>query len=229
MRPLRNPWFIRLAAWLVAGYLRFALGTLRWTWDGRERVETVWAQPGGAVLCLWHYNIPLSAACWPPGPRQEVRVLISQSADGEFIAQTMKRLGFGSIRGSSAKAKGRDKDKGGAAAFRELLRWVKGGGAAAITPDGPRGPAQVMGEGPVLLAGMSGAPVILCALACKPGFRLGTWDRTFFPLPFGRGVVAWDGPVRIDKRSDAEGLEAARAELERRLNAVTARAEALLA
>jgi lysophospholipid acyltransferase (LPLAT)-like uncharacterized protein len=229
MKALRSPGFIRFAAGVMSAYLRFAHRTTRWTWDGVEKAEQVWARPGGAILCLWHYNVPLSAVCWPPGRGQEMRVLISQSADGEFIAQTMQRLGFGSIRGSTAKNKDQTKTKGGAAAFRALLRWIKDGGAVAITPDGPRGPAQVMGDGPVLLAGLTGAPIILCGLATKPGFRLKTWDRTAFPVPFGRGVIAWDGPVHVPKGSDAAALETARAALEQRLRAVTARAEALAA
>jgi hypothetical protein len=227
MKALRKAPLIRLGAWLMGGYLGFALRTTRWTSDEGHRAEEVWGSPGGAILCLWHSNVPISAVSWPHDRGQEMRILISQSADGEFIAQTMARLGFGSIRGSTAKNP--SKSKGGATAFRALLRWIKDGGAVAITPDGPRGPNRIMGEGPLLLARLTGAPILLCGLACKPGFRLKTWDRTAFPVPLGRGVIAWDGPVSIPRDADDTALEAARADLERRLTAVTLRAEAALA
>ncbi len=37
------------------------------------------------------------------------------------------------------------------------------------------------------------------------------------PLPFGKGVIAWAEPVRIDADADKAALETARATLEARL------------
>ena len=122
----------------------------------------------------------------------------------------MARLGFPAIRGSSTKAWDKAKPKGGAGAFREVLRWLSRGGGVAITPDGPRGPSERMAEGAPLLAKMSGAPVLLVGLACRPALRLGTWDRAILPIPFGRGVVVWAGPFEIAGDADRGAVEAAR-------------------
>ena len=208
---------------LLAGYLRFALRTIRWRWEGRERAEAVWDAGGGVIVCFQHGRIALSPACWPLDRAQEPRALISLSADGGFVAAAVERLGFPAIRGSAAKGVDPAKSKGGAAAFRETLRWIRGGGGVAITPDGPRGPPGAMTDGPPLLARASGAPVLLVGLACRPCVRLRSWDHHVVPLPFGRGLIVWDGPSRAGREDDPERL---RETWRTHLQAVTDRAEA---
>lgn len=225
-RLVRAAWVQRTLAATFSGYLKFVYSTLRWTREGQERAQGVWARGGGVILCLWHARIPLSACSWElESGAQDMRALISRSADGEFIALTMDHLGFPAIRGSRKKLSNPLKDKGGSEALREMVRWVKGGGGVAITPDGPKGPATVMGEGAPALAKMTGAPVLLVGLACRPCIRLPSWDQTVFPLPFGRAAMVWDGPLDIDRAADNAAIAA---EWTGRLNAVTERAEALL-
>ncbi|MGE5502138.1 MAG: lysophospholipid acyltransferase family protein [Ignavibacteriales bacterium] len=226
MRPLRVSWVVKALAWVFAAYLRLVYATIRWTREGQEKAEGVWREGGGAILCFWHARIPLALPTWPnDGKRQTIHALISYSADGEFIARAVEHIGFPSIRGSSKKKKDPSKNKGGEQAFRDMLRWVKAGNAVAITPDGPRGPAETMEKGTPVLAQITGAPVLFVGLASKPCIRLGTWDRTLVPLPFSKGAMVWDGPLGAARDEDAEALAA---EWARRLSAVTARAEALL-
>jgi lysophospholipid acyltransferase (LPLAT)-like uncharacterized protein len=178
------------------------------------------------IVCFWHARISISPACWDLKRAQEPRALISLSADGEFIAKAVSWLGFPAIRGSSTKKSAPDKVKGGATAFRDVLKWLKGGGGIAITPDGPRGPAEQMAEGAVMLARVSRAPVLLVGLASHPCSRLGTWDRAVMPVPFGKGAIVWDGPFQVTADDD---LEALRTDWAARLTAATERAEALAA
>ncbi len=138
----------------------------------------------------------------------------------------MTWLGFPAIRGSSGNPDKPDKPKGGAQALRAMLQWLKGGNhGVAITPDGPRGPAEVIGEGPILLARLSRAPVLMVGLASRPCIRMGTWDRAVLPLPFARGAIVWEPALRAGPGEDAEMLRSDWAE---RLARVTAAAEAAL-
>lgn len=230
-RVFRATWIQQLMATLFAAWLRVCYATLRWEREGQEKVESVWArhtgQPGGgAILCFWHARIPLAPLSWPQATdHQDMRALISMSADGEFITQAMGRIGFPAIRGSSKKNTAPGKNKHGEAAFREMIKWVKDGGAVAITPDGPRGPAEHMEPGTISLARVTGAPVMLVGLASKPCIRIGSWDRTLIPLPFSKGAMVWDGPLQARREDDPEAL---RSDWEARLSAATARAEAML-
>ncbi len=213
-------------AFVFANWLRLCYATLRWTREGQDRVQGVWAAGGGAILCFWHARIPLAPQSWPQGPdKQDMRALISRSADGEFIALTVQQIGFPAIRGSSKKASDPGKNKHGEQAFRDMIKWVKAGNGIAITPDGPRGPAEVMQSGTPTLARVTGAPVLFVGLASKPSLRIGSSDRTLIPLPFSKGAMVWDGPVYAARDDDLEALNVEWAE---RLTAVTRRAEALL-
>jgi len=230
MKPLRSPLVMRILVRLMSGYLALTYRTLRWTREGQDLAQGVWAQSlasgEGAILALWHSRVPVGPATWPQGAdKPEIRVLVSQSRDGEFIARVIARLGLPSIRGSSLKKTDTAKNKGGEQAFRDMVKWVKDGGAMAITPDGPRGPVEVLQKGAVALARVSGAPVLFVGVAMQPCIRLGTWDRTIIPLPFARAAMVWDGPVRAGRADDPDVLAQ---DWEARLSAVSRRAEALV-
>jgi lysophospholipid acyltransferase (LPLAT)-like uncharacterized protein len=215
---------------LMAGYLRLVYATLRWTREGQAHAQGVWAagvrDKTGAILAFWHSRVPVAPPTWPQGPdKPEIRVLISQSRDGEFIARSVGKLGFPAIRGSSIKKTDTAKNKGGEQAFRDMVKWVRDGGAMAITPDGPRGPVEEMQKGALALARMTGAPVLFVGVAIKPCIRLGTWDRTIIPLPFAKAAMVWDEPAVISRDDDPDVLVQAWAA---RLSAVSRRAEAIV-
>ena len=221
---LRSQAVIGAAAAIVGAYLRFAYATTRWTQVDREKAKILFdGQP--VILCFWHRLVPMAPVVWPKAHLPKLRVLVSQSADGELITRTIAHLGIKAIRGSSQKRTDPAKTKGGMAAFREMARWVKTGGSIAITPDGPRGPAQEMAEGAPVLARFTKAPMIAVGVASRPCIRLKTWDRTVFPVPFARGVIVWDGPLLAADEDDA-ALAKVWGE---RLNAALERAESLAA
>lgn len=230
MRPLRSRWIMVATTNLMVGYLRLVYATLRWTHEDRSRAETVWADSlasgGGAILALWHSRVPVGPTAWPQGPdKPEIRVLVSQSRDGEFIARVIAKLGLPSIRGSSLKKTDTAKNKGGEQAFRDMVKWVRDGGAMAITPDGPRGPVEELQKGAVALARVTGAPVLFVGIAMRPCIRLNTWDRTIIPLPFAKAAMVWDGPAMAGRDDDPDVLAPAWGA---RLSAVSRRAEALV-
>ena len=222
----RAAWVQSTLAFLLAAYLRATLVTIRWRHEGRERAEAIWDAKGPVLVCFWHSRIPLSPACWPLGRAQEPRAVISLSPDGEFVAKAMARIGFPAIRGSSRKDSDPKKEKRGSGATRDILRWLKDGNGVAITPDGPRGPAEDMKEGPPMLARLSKAPVLLVGLASKPCLRLGSWDKAMIPLPFTRGAIVWAGGDPAARDADSTVLAEAWAQT---LSTVTRRAEAMVA
>jgi lysophospholipid acyltransferase (LPLAT)-like uncharacterized protein len=220
---LRSGAGIGAVAALASSYLRFCYATTRWTQVDREKAQILFdGQP--VILCFWHCLVPMAPVVWPEEHKPKLRVLISQSADGEMIARTVAGLGIGAIRGSSQKKNDPAKSKGGMAAFREMAKWVKTGGSIAITPDGPRGPAREMADGATVLARFTKAPVIMVGVASRPCIRARTWDRTVFPRPFSKGVIVWDGPYLAEEVEDNAALAALWTD---RCNAVLERAEML--
>ena len=202
--------------------MQFCFSTIRWTHENQSVAEKVWDQGGGVLCVFWHSRIGLAPACWPLDRAQPAKALISLSADGEFIAKAVARQGFPAVRGSSANKVKAAAAKGGAQALRDGLKQLKVG-ALAITPDGPRGPANVMAEGLPLMAKLSKAPALFIGMSCKPAIRLKSWDRAILPLPFGKGAIVWD---RSDFPAEANMTDVV-ADWTARLNAVEARADAI--
>ena len=230
LRSVAVQWILSM---LVVGYIEIVHATMRWELLNTEGADAAVAGPDGLIGAFWHGRIALSLICRRVLKRKPTRGMISWSRDGEFIARAMDRMGIPAIRGSAGKAKDKTGDKtkgkGGATAFRQSLAFIAGGGCVALTPDGPRGPNQVMQDGVVTLARMSGAPVFLFGMAASNPITLKSWDRTQLPRPFTRGCVVFDGPLRIASDADEAHSEAVRLDWQNRLNAAQLRAEAIVA
>lgn len=122
------------------------------------------------LYTFWHEGLLA-----PLATRPKIRVLISQHADGELIAQVCQRLGIGVIRGSTAR--------GGCAALLEMIRCAEGPTHLGITPDGPRGPRQVLKPGVVIVASQTGLPIVPVGIGFTRAWRFTSWDRFALPLP----------------------------------------------
>jgi lysophospholipid acyltransferase (LPLAT)-like uncharacterized protein len=204
---LRSPPVQSILALLTWAYLGLVLKTVRWTHVGREIADAELKLGRGAIGCIWHGTIPLAIGVKPVLGARQAKILISLSPDGEFITRAIAGHGLEAIRGSKGKAGG--KSKGGAAALRECLDWLSQGGLLLLTPDGPRGPAEVMSMGVARMAKLAQAPVYLIGLAAGPAAEMNSWDRTRLPRPFGRGVVVWDGPYSLAADASEDDLSRA--------------------
>jgi lysophospholipid acyltransferase (LPLAT)-like uncharacterized protein len=211
---------------ILAAYIVLVRRTTRWNVVNREIVEGVWRDGGPIIGAVWHARVLMTVAAWPKKRNdvQPPKILISMSPDGEFVARAAELLKVGVIRGSSAKAQ---KQKGGAAAFREMLEHLRNGGCMAITPDGPRGPRMRASLGAIRLAKMSGAPILLYAWSTNRRIVFNSWDRFVLPLPFGRGFILWGGLIHVPHDADLPQLVALQQQLERDLTALTQEADRL--
>jgi lysophospholipid acyltransferase (LPLAT)-like uncharacterized protein len=179
------------------------MGTLRWQVENADawRRHVSAGQP--VIYVLWHSTL-LPIAYTHRG--QGVVSMTSQSADGEYISRLLQHWGNDAARGSSSK--------GGDSALREMVRAVRSGHSAAITPDGPRGPREVMKPGVVQLAQLSGAPLVPVSAGASSAWRLSSWDRFLVPKPFSRVHVAYGEPVLVKRGATREDLDAVSRELE---------------
>ena len=148
---------------------------------------------------------------WP-----EMQILISDHSDGELIAQVVRRLGFGVVRGSTTR--------GGARALREMTQRIDRG-HLCVTPDGPRGPRRHVHQGLAYLASRTGLPIVGAGMAFQEPWRVRSWDRFAVPRPGRPAACVVPEPVFVPPDADRETLEACRAEVERRMIAATEEAE----
>ena len=217
-----------LLGWLLWLNLALVRRTTRWRHEGLDRIAPALVDGQPAIGLFWHGRIPLClglAQIW--WRREGLRCLISPSGDGEFVAQALARARFPAIRASSARPGDAAKARAIVGAFREAVAWVKSGGVLIVTPDGPRGPGEVIALGALQIARRTGAPIYLMGVSVAPALRLQTWDRLTFARPFGRGATVWEGPFHVPADSDDAALQELSESLSRRLSAVTRRADLL--
>ena len=226
---MRSAIVTSLLGWIIWAYMALCNRTIRWSVEGEEDARNIWLGYPNIIVAAWHSTILLLPSGWNriirKWPQQKTRsaMLISLSKDGEPVAKAIKHLGLEAVRGSSTH-KRKKRDKGGMKALAEALRILKNGGGICITPDGPRGPAEVAQNGPVIMAQRTGAPILPYAIVSSPRMRLKTWDGFRIPYPFSRGALVFGKAVIPGPDDDRETL---RQRLEDNLNAALARAETI--
>lgn len=205
----------QILATAAAAFLRSVRATTR---VDRVGLEQALPDDGGPVIyAFWHSQLAMMP--WVQ-LRHLTAVPISRSADGEITAMLFRKLGVEPVRGSTSR--------GGAIAARALVAAARRGLDLGITPDGPRGPAEVVQPGATWIARASGRPLLPVAFACTHHRRLRSWDRMLVPLPFGRGVFVYGDLLWVPRSADEAALLQADVELARRLSEVTDQAAAVL-
>jgi hypothetical protein len=196
----RPPFTKRLIFWLATrlGWLFILLlGHLtRIRCVGREHFEWLRDNQKPFIYCIWHGKIliPIFTHRY-----ENIHAMVSLHADGEMIAQTLHRLGYRTIRGSSTR--------GAQRAAVEMIRALKQGTICAIMPDGPKGPRHVFKLGAISIAQKSGAYLLPFTFACSNPFRFKSWDRFTIMLPFSKSMAIYGEPIAVPADLKAEDFE----------------------
>ncbi len=195
-------WFVPL---LIVALQRVLGATSRRVDIGREHLDSLRAQGRPWIYAIWHTNVLYSPYL---NRGQGVAVMVSASRDGELIARAVERLGNTTIRGSTSR--------GGIAALKALVAHLQTGQPAAITPDGPRGPAFQLQAGIVTAAQISGVPIVPFHYECtRQWVAERAWDQHRIPKPFTTFVVSYGEPIHIPAQLSAEEFEETVALVER--------------
>jgi hypothetical protein len=158
--------------------------TWRATIAGRSDLDPFNDRGQGRIYAFWHSN--LLALTYIFRDSNKIAV-VSESKDGRRAAAVAQRWGHGIIHGSSSR--------GGTNAMRVSVRELREGRNIVITPDGPRGPREIVKPGVAQIALMSGAPVVPVTALPKHAWRLGSWDRFMIPVPFTSIAVRLGDPI----------------------------------
>lgn len=207
----------RGAARLIAGYIRLVDATGRWRMVGHEPAAALLRGGQPILLAFWHGRLLMIPAAYRRLGGRQVHVLISEHRDGELIAQTIAHWGYRTIRGSSRR--------GAVKGLLGMLRIARTGSDLAITPDGPRGPAQAVQPGVIEIARATGLPIVPVTFSARWALAANSWDRFLLALPFTRGIMLWGEPMFIPRAlvetERAHYLQA----LEKQMQALTLQAD----
>ncbi|MFZ0953652.1 MAG: lysophospholipid acyltransferase family protein [Candidatus Sulfotelmatobacter sp.] len=149
-----------------------------------------------------------------------IRVMSSNSYDGEYMGRIIHKFGFVAVKGSSSRNAVR--------ALLGLRRALQEGWAVAFSIDGPRGPRHKVKPGPVALARSSGVPMSMFHIAVESAWVLNTWDRLIIPKPFSRVLLRLGKLIPVPPDASDEDLERYHQELQDSLDRVCEFSEANL-
>lgn len=77
-----------------------------------------------------------------------------------------------------------------------LIKLLRSGHSALLSPDGPAGPMRSVKPGICVIAKQAKAVIIPASAAATPGMLLrGRWDKHLVPLPFSKAVVCFGAPI----------------------------------
>jgi len=196
-------WFIRL----IGPTLRVSVSRE----EGAQ--ETIAQRP--LIGSFWHACIiPSTYMCRNLG----IRVMSSNSYDGEYMGRIIRKFGFVAVKGSSSRNAVR--------ALLGLRRALQQGWTVAFSIDGPRGPRHKVKPGPVALARSSGVPLTMYHMAVDRAWVLNTWDRLIIPKPFSRVLMRFGTLIPVPNEASDEDLERYQQVLQNSLDRVREFAEA---
>jgi len=203
---------------IVALILRLVGWTMRITLIDRYGVSPQARTREKFIYAFWHNQQILATFFFR---NFGIRVLVSRSRDGDYIAAVLKSLGFETVRSSTSSGK--------VNALRGLARELRGAHHTAITPDGPRGPLYRAQPGAVFLAALSGNRI--APFGCATG-RVWTlprsWDHFEIPKPFSRAIIVFGEAITVPRKMDDQKAAELTLVLEGEMNKLRRQALAVL-
>jgi lysophospholipid acyltransferase (LPLAT)-like uncharacterized protein len=196
------------------GFIRLMGPTLRVSISYEEGAQpTVGQRP--LILSFWH-------ACIIPATylfrNVGIRVMSSNSYDGEYMGRIIHKFGFVAVKGSSSRNAVR--------ALLGLRRALQEGWAVAFSIDGPRGPRHKVKPGPVSLARSSGVSLSSFHIAVENAWVLNTWDHLIIPKPFSRVLMRFGKLISVPAEASDEDIERYQQDLQASLDRVCEFSEA---
>jgi lysophospholipid acyltransferase (LPLAT)-like uncharacterized protein len=190
---------------------------------GRESAARAVRDTGSLIPVYWHQHMLFGGKAVLDLRSEGLKAgfLISPSIDGTAPAMLVEKVGGHVIRGSSTHT--------GARALRDFYETVvKQQVSPAITPDGPRGPLHEFKPGAIMLAQITGRPILPIAVAASRRFTFRTWDAFELPLPFSRIAIVYGEPVKVPRAMDAAVLTDWQQRMAAQLRALRQQAESAL-
>ena len=208
-----------LLPYIFSKFIKFVYYTNKWKILNDTKVQRFWSNDNPFIWIHWHGQSLMLPNNWRHD-LQKLNALVSKHDDGEIIARTLSYLNVGLIRGAGNQSKLGKKEKGGSTALRLMLRVLKKGQSVAFTADQPPGPGKQAGKGSLILAKLSGFPIVPVAAITSRKIEFDNWDNFTINLPFGRGCVVFGEPIYIKKDSSEEDIENMRILLQESLNKI---------
>ena len=179
----------------LLGYLVFIITSFTYksiSWKQLKKTKGYhYSKKEPIIFCTWHNRL----YCGPyllPTKKLVINALQSSHSDGMMTDILFKLINMKIIYGSSKRK--------GVSAFIQMIKAIKNGESVAITPDGPKGPKEIVKDGIIKLAQTTGAPIVPLFWKVKNHKILNSWDNFIIPYPFSIGVYVFGKPIYVKEK-----------------------------
>jgi hypothetical protein len=177
---------------ILTFFIRFLYGTCRWHVSGFNHMESLLNKQSSFIIAYWHGNmlIPYYRLA-----KYHFHILAGFHKDAELGVLIGKKLGWKFLRGSSSQ--------NGSEVFQQMVELLsKPNNVFAITPDGPKGPANIPKPGTVRAAQKTGVPIIPAAGRSRRSWGFTNWDTFYVTRPFTRIELKFGEPLYFSINDD---------------------------
>lgn len=167
--------------------------------EGREHLQAAQARQKPIIFTAWHGMTMLLVSFFANQyDLSRIVLLLPDDWRGGALEVFAHRLGVEpfpmNLKGEASLAAARQ--------LASLVRQVKAGRDAYITPDGPEGPSYIIKPGIAYIAQKAGATILPLGAYARYGYRLPRWDRYVLPYPLSKISIKIGAPLQVDKKRD---------------------------
>jgi lysophospholipid acyltransferase (LPLAT)-like uncharacterized protein len=202
-------------AWTCACYLRCVYFFTHFEKENFKLPQSYIDSSQPFITCFWHNRLMMLPYAWPGG--RTFHMLISSHRDGKLISKVVAFFGIQTIAGSSKRD--------GTSALKRMITVLKAGGTVGITPDGPRGPCEIVKPGLIQAAYLAKADIIPVSYSTSHRKILSSWDRFLCPFPSRRGILIWGDAIKPPQSNTPEEFEKKRLAVETALISLSKKAD----
>ena len=167
-------------------YIRAVNLTSSIQFENESIPKQFWNNDKPFILAFWHSQLMMIGFAWKK--KQNVNILASSHSDGRFGAIVGKYFNLNNIQTS---------EKNKSVSLRSIFKLLNDNNYIGITPDGPRGPKEIVSEGIIKIAKSSKVPIIPIGFWSSKNFKLKSWDSFLITLPFSKCSFVWNKPLEI--------------------------------
>ena len=183
---LKNFFVQNILGFFTFLYIRAVNLTSSIQFENESIPKQFWNNDKPFILAFWHSQLMMIGFAWKK--KQNVNILASSHSDGRFGAIVGKYFNLNNIQTS---------EKNKSVSLRSIFKLLNDNNYIGITPDGPRGPKEIVSEGIIKIAKSSKVPIIPIGFWSSKNFKLKSWDSFLITLPFSKCSFVWNKPLEI--------------------------------
>ena len=183
---LRNFFVQNILGFFTFLYIRTVNLTSSIQFENETIPKQFWNNDKPFILAFWHSQLMMIGFSWKKN--KNVNILASGHSDGKFGAIVGKYFNLNNIQTSK---------KNKSISLKSIFKLLNDNNYIGITPDGPRGPKEIVSEGIIKIAKSSKVPIIPIGFWSSKNFKLKSWDSFLITLPFSKCSFVWSKPLEI--------------------------------